>query len=457
MNIQQEIFRAYDIRGIVDKTLTVEGVFAIGQALASQALELGEKTIVVARDGRLSGPKLAKALSDGILSTGCNVVDIGSVATPILYFATHHLNIPSGIMITGSHNPSDYNGLKIILKGESLHGEAILNLYQRIQKQDFKLGQGKYSESPIKEAYIQTIKQNVSVTRPLKIVVDCGNGIPGDCVPELYKALGCEVVPMFCEVDGTFPNHHPDPGQPDNLKDLIAAVKHHKADFGLAFDGDGDRLGLIDNEGKIIWPDRQLILFAADVLSRKPQAQIIYDVKCTRHVGDAIRALGGKALMWKTGHSLIKSKMKETGAELAGEMSGHIFFKERWYGFDDALYTGARLIEIVAKQTLTVAELFSTIPDSINTPELHIKTTEADKFNIVKKLTELARFDDATISTIDGLRVDFKDGFGLVRCSNTTPNLILRFEGDNQNALNRIQDEFRKLLLAVEPLWILPF
>jgi phosphomannomutase/phosphoglucomutase len=457
MQIHQEIFRAYDIRGIVDKTLTIEGVFTIGQAIASQALELGEKTIVIGRDGRLSGPRLAKALSDGILSTGCNVVDIAAVATPILYFATHHLNIASGIMITGSHNPSEYNGLKIILKGESLHGEAILNLYHRIQKQDFKHGQGKYSESPIQEAYIQTIKQNVSVARPLKIVVDCGNGIPGDSVPGLYHALGCEVVSLFCEVDGTFPNHHPDPGQPDNLKDLIHAVKQHKADFGLAFDGDGDRLGLIDNEGKIIWPDRQLILFAADVLSRKPQTQIIYDVKCSRHVGEAITALGGEALMWKTGHSLIKSKMKETGAQLAGEMSGHIFFKERWYGFDDALYTGARLIEIVAKQTLTVAELFSTIPDSVNTPELHIKTTEADKFNILKKLTTLARFDDAKISTIDGLRVDFKDGFGLVRCSNTTPNLILRFEGDTENALNRIQNEFRKLLMAVGPLWALPF
>jgi len=457
--IPTEIFRAYDIRGVVNKSLTIEIVEAIGKALGSMVLARGETAIVVARDGRLSGPLLIEALSKGILATGCNVIDIGMVPTPVLYFATHHLNIPSGVMITGSHNPPDYNGLKMMVGGQALYGEGIQTLAALIQKSDFLKGQGQKTEKNIVASYVQAIKKDITLSKPLKIVVDAGNGVTGDIIPVLFEALGCMVIPLFCEVDGRFPNHHPDPGQPKNLADLIAAVDAHQADIGLAFDGDGDRLGVVDNLGKIIWPDRQLILFAKAILEKHANATIIYDVKCTRHVATEVENLGGQSLMWKTGHSLIKAKMQETGALLAGEMSGHHFFKDRWFGFDDALYAGARLLEILSEQNkeMTAAELFSTLPDSVNTPELLIHVTEQTKFESVKKLIALARFPDATMSTIDGLRVDFKDGFGLVRPSNTGPNLILRFEGDTASALARIQADFRQLLVDVNPEWDLPF
>ncbi len=455
----KEIFRAYDIRGIVEETLTEAVVEAIGQAIGTTVLEAGECAVIVGRDGRLSGASLQAALQAGILATGCDVVDIGMVPTPLLYFATQYLNIPSGIMITGSHNPSNYNGLKIMIGGKALYGEGILSLYTMIERNAFQTGQGQKSEKNVFDAYIEMIKKDIKLPNPLKIVVDCGNGVAGVIAPLLYKALGCEVVPLFCEVDGRFPNHHPDPGQPKNLTHLIGAVLTQKADLGLAFDGDGDRLGVVDNEGKIIWPDRQLMLFAKEIIGRCPHAKIIFDVKCTRHVADVVEKLGGEPLMWKTGHSLIKAKMQETGALLAGEMSGHLFFKDRWFGFDDALYAGARLLEIIAseKSKRTVSEIFSTLPDSVNTPELILSATETSKFEQVQKMIENARFKDAKISTIDGLRVDFEDGFGLVRPSNTGPNLILRFEGDTPSALQRIQAEFRSLMLAVEPTWVLPF
>ncbi|HXH54397.1 MAG TPA: phosphomannomutase/phosphoglucomutase [Gammaproteobacteria bacterium] len=454
-----EIFRAYDIRGVVNKSLTIEIVEAIGRALGTTVLTRGETAIVVARDGRLSGPLLIDALSKGILATGCNVVDIGMVPTPVLYFATHYLRIPSGVMITGSHNPPDYNGLKMMVGGQALYGDGIQALAALIKKLDFCKGQGQKTEQNIVESYVQAIKKDVRLSRPLKIVVDAGNGVTGDIIPVLFEALGCTVIPLFCEVDGHFPNHHPDPGQPKNLVDLISAVHAHQADIGLAFDGDGDRLGVVDNLGKIIWPDRQLILFAKEILKKHVNATIIYDVKCTRHVNAVVKSLGGQPLMWKTGHSLIKAKMQETGALLAGEMSGHLFFKDRWFGFDDALYAGARLLEILSEKNkeITVSEIFSTLPDSVNTPELQISVTEQTKFERVERLIALAQFPDAIISTIDGLRVDFKDGFGLVRPSNTGPNLILRFEGDTAFALQRIQSEFRQLLLDVDPLWELPF
>lgn len=457
--ISKEIFRAYDIRGIVEKTLTIDAVFSIGRAIGTTVLSKGERTIIVARDGRLSGPSLMEALTQGILETGCDVIDIGMVPTPVLYFATHYLQTPSGVMITGSHNPPDYNGLKILIGGDTLYGEGIQNLFRMIQAENFKVGKGKKYEKGVAKAYIETITHDIQLKSPLKIVVDCGNGVAGELAPQLYQALNCEVIPLFCEIDGRFPNHHPDPGQPQNLVDIIKAVKEHKADLGLAFDGDGDRLGVIDNEGNIIWPDRQLILFAKDILSRSSRAHIIFDVKCTRHVATEVKAAGGIPLMWKTGHSLIKAKMKETGALLAGEMSGHLFFKERWYGFDDGLYAGARLLEILAKKhkQQTAREVFQTLPDSLNTPELMLAVTEDRKFSDVEKLIALAHFEDAKVSIIDGLRVDFKDGFGLVRPSNTGPNLILRFEGDSKEALSRIQNEFRYLMLQVEPSWQLPF
>lgn len=457
--ISESIFRAYDIRGVVDETLTPSSVTAIGQAIGTAVLEAGESSVVIARDGRLSGPTFMQALSQGILSTGCDVVNIGMNPTPVLYFATQHLKIASGVMITGSHNPVNYNGFKIMIKGNTLYNEGISALYDKIITQQFKKGQGRLSECDVTADYLRLIKEDVTLERPLKIVVDCGNGVAGSIAPELYQALGCEVIPLFCEVDGHFPNHHPDPGQPANLQDLIRAVKQHNADIGLAFDGDGDRLGVVDDSGNIIWADRQLMLFSKDVLFHYPKASIIFDVKCTRHVANKIAEWGGQPLMWKTGHSLIKAKMRETGALLAGEMSGHLFFKDRWYGFDDALYAGARLLELISKESrrISTTELFATLPDSINTPELHIGVCEKTKFESVEKLISLARFQNAIISTIDGLRVDFQDGFGLVRPSNTTPNLILRFEGDTVAALERIQTEFRALLKSVEPDWILPF
>jgi len=457
--IPSEIFRAYDIRGIVEESLTTAIVEEIGRAIGTTVLERGETSVVVGRDGRLSGPSLQNALSAGILSTGCDLVDVGMVPTPVLYFATHYLKIPSGVMITGSHNPANYNGLKIMIGGQALFGEGILSLQALIQRRAYKNGKGCLVSQDILEPYQEAIEKDIQLSRPLKVVVDCGNGVAGAVVPYIYQALGCEIIPLFCEVDGRFPNHHPDPGQPDNLQDLIHAVRLHKADIGLAFDGDGDRLGVVDDQGKIIWPDRQLILFAKNVLAHHPKAKIIYDVKCTRHVKEAVAKLGGEPLMWKTGHSLIKAKMQETGALLAGEMSGHTFFKDRWFGFDDGLYTGARLLEILSQESETThaSDLFSSLPDSINTPELSINVTEQNKFEDVQKLIALARFQDAHISTIDGLRVDFKDGFGLVRPSNTGPNLILRFEGDTHAALERIQAEFRSLMLSVKPDWVLPF
>ncbi len=457
--IPKEIFRAYDIRGIVDQTLTPHVVQEIGRALGTMVLNTGEDSIVVARDGRLSSLGLQNALCSGILSTGCHVIDIGMVPTPVLYFATYFLKIPSGVMITGSHNPPDYNGLKIIIGGKALYGDGILALYSLVKTGVFRCGKGQNVVKEVIEPYVDTIRKDVQLPRSLKIVVDCGNGVTGRIAPLLYESLGCEVIPLFCEVDGRFPNHHPDPGQPKNLNDLIQIVCRYRADIGLAFDGDGDRLGVVDNEGKIIWPDRQLILFAKEVLSFHSSATIIFDVKCTRHVANMVTEFGGQPLMWKTGHSLIKAKMQETGALLAGEMSGHLFFKDRWFGFDDGLYAGARLLEIISKESFnkTAAEVFATLPDSVSTPELHINVTEQGKFESVEKLISLAQFEDAKVSTIDGLRVDFKDGFGLVRPSNTGPNLILRFEGDNSAVLLRIQAEFRNLLHSVEPQWKLPF
>jgi len=452
-----EIFKPYDIRGIVGKTLTPAIVERIGHAIGSEARARSVKTVVVGRDGRLSGPELVAALSRGLNAAGCDVMDIGRVPTPVLYFATHHLGTHSGVSITGSHNPPEYNGLKVMLAGETLSGEAIQGLRQRLLKNDLTHGDGQVTQRDVRADYLARITGDVKLARKLRVAVDCGNGVAGELAPELLRRLGCEVQELYCEIDGTFPNHHPDPAHPENLQDLIAAVKKNKLDIGLAFDGDGDRLGVIAPDGSIIWPDRQLILYARDVLARNPGAEIIFDVKCTRTLPAEIRKAGGKPTMWKTGHSFIKAKLKETGAALAGEMSGHIFFKERWYGFDDALYTAARLLELLSRDSRTTREVFASLPNTVNTPELHLKLAEGEHYALVKELAAQASFPDARVTTIDGVRADFADGFGLVRASNTTPVLVFRFEGDNPAALERIQKCFRELVLSARPGIKLPF
>ncbi|MBX9812079.1 MAG: phosphomannomutase/phosphoglucomutase [Burkholderiales bacterium] len=456
-SIPPEIFKAYDIRGIVGRSLTPQIAEIIGHAIGSEARSRRQLAIAIGRDGRHSGPELSAAIARGIRHSGIDVIDVGRVATPMLYFATYHLDTRSGVMVTGSHNPPEYNGLKIMLGGETLAGDAIQALRARIERGDLAHGAGGYRQFDIREHYLQRITGDIRLKRPLKIVVDCGNGVAGATAPELYRRLGCEVRELFCEVDGSFPNHHPDPSHPENLVDLINALKT-SGDIGLAFDGDGDRLGVVTRSGRIIYPDRQLMLFAADVLERNPGAEIIFDVKSTRKLFSWIRQHGGKPLMWKTGHSFIKKKLQQTGAPLAGEMSGHIFFKERWYGFDDALYAGARLLEILSGEPDPDAALEG-LPDAISTPELHLKLAEGENYALMDKLRQqTARFNGAReVITIDGLRVEYADGFGLARPSNTTPVVVLRFEADNEAALRAIQDDFRRALLALRPDLTLPF
>lgn len=454
--VPKEIFKAYDIRGIVGKTLTADIVEAIGQAIGSEAQARKQKSICVGYDGRLSGPELAAALSRGIRKAGIDVINLGLVATPVVYFAAHHLNTHCGVMVTGSHNPPDYNGLKMVLAGETLSGEVIQSLRNRIETGNLAQGEGKESSYHIDDEYIAKIASHIKLARPMKIAADCGNGVAGAFAKKLYEALGCQVQELFCEVDGHFPNHHPDPSVPENLEDLIHALKTGDAEIGLAFDGDGDRLGVVTKEGNIIYPDRQLLLFAEDVLKREPGATIIYDVKSTRNLSPWIKARGGNPLMWKTGHSLVKAKMKETGSALAGEMSGHVFFKERWYGFDDGLYSGARLLEILS-QFADVSAVLNALPDSVSTPEQHINMKEGEPHALIAHLQKTAKFENAEVLTIDGLRVEYADGFGLMRPSNTTPVIVLRFEADNAAALARIQNDFRNVILAAAPEAKLPF
>ncbi|MFQ5934965.1 MAG: phosphomannomutase/phosphoglucomutase [Acidiferrobacterales bacterium] len=438
-DLPAEIFKAYDIRGIVGKTLTPVIVERIGHALGSDACARDQRAVAVGRDGRLSGPELVGALSRGLARAGCDVIDIGMVPTPVLYFATHHLGTQSGVSVTGSHNPPEYNGLKMVLAGQTLAADAIQALRQRILGNNLVHGNGKISNADVREAYFTRVTGDIRLARPMNVIVDCGNGVAGSIAPELLRRLGCEVEELYCDVDGRFPNHHPDPGQPENLSDLIAAVKRRPVDIGIAFDGDGDRLGVVSPDGNIIWPDRQMILFSRDVLSRHAGAEILYDVKSSRTLETAIREAGGKPTIWKTGHSLIKAKLRETGALLAGEMSGHVFFKERWYGFDDAIYAAARLLELLSGDECSPAEIFAALPDTVNTPELHLKMVEGEHHAFIKELVEHAQFPDAKVTTIDGLRVDFADGFGLVRASNTQPVLVFRFEADSAAALQRIQ------------------
>ena len=451
------IYKAYDIRGIVDSALTTTITRQIGQAFGSEALSRGVDTVAIARDGRLSGPALNAALSEGLLSSGCNVIDIGMVPTPTLYFATYQLNTGTGIMITGSHNPPEYNGLKMVMAGETLAGDRIQDLKQRILTEEFSSGRGQLSVEDIKSAYSQRILSEGKFSRKLHAVVDCGNGVASEIAPELLSELGCKVTSLYCKTDGNFPNHHPDPSQPDTLVDLINTMHKTGADIGLAFDGDGDRLGVVTPDGKIIWPDRQLILFARDILKQTPGAHIIYDVKCSQTVEAEIRRAGGRPEMWKTGHSFIKARLRETGAELAGEMSGHVFFNDHWYGFDDGLYAAVRLLHILANDERNATEIFADLPDTVNTPELGLTMDEGEHYKLIDKLIANAEFPDARVNKIDGLRVDFDNGFGLVRASNTTPKLVLRFEADDETNLEAIMQRFRNLINKTSPGLKLPF
>ena len=457
--LSDEIFRAYDVRGVVGKTLTIDVVKQLGLAIGSEAYDRGQQTLCVARDGRASSPALATALIEGLRASGRDVIDVGEVPTPVLYFATYYLETGSGVMITGSHNPPDYNGLKIMLDGDTLFGDDIQALKQRILHEEFATGAGNVQTMDISADYIRRVSEDIPVAlgNAFKVVVDCGNGVAGNFAPKLIRALGHDVVELFCEVDGNFPNHHPDPSQPENLQDLITAVRANDADLGFAFDGDGDRLGVVDSSGKIIWPDAQMMLFARDVLSRNPGAEIVFDVKCSSRLGKVIAKLGGKPVMYKTGHSYIKNKLKETGAPLAGEMSGHIFFKERWYGFDDALYAAARMLEILMGFKQRPAEIFAKLPAGVSTPELKVEMQEGENLQFMATLSDTEQFAQARVTTIDGLRVDWPNRWGLVRASNTTPSLVLRFEGDDEQALEQVKDTFRKLLLEKKPDLSLPF
>ena len=461
MNIPAEIFRAYDIRGIVGRTLTAPLVREIGRALGSVGRERNAPTFAVCRDGRLSGPELANALMDGLSAAGANAIDIGMGPTPLAYFAAHHLDCGSCVAVSGSHNPPDYNGLKMVVGGNALYGDEIQGLLKRIQNKDFASGKGKRSKADVLDAYVERIAGDVKLARKMHIAIDCGNGVAGMLAPRLFKRLGCEVTELYCEVDGRFPNHHPDPAQPENLVELIKTLKTGKAELGLAFDGDGDRLGVVTKDGEIIFADRQLMLLAKDVLSRNPGAEIIYDVKSTRLLAPWIERHGGKPLLWKTGHSLIKAKLKETGALLAGEMSGHTFFKERWYGFDDALYGGARLLEILSKEK-DPSRTLKNLPNAPATPELHWELEEGEAHAMVEKLQ--ARVKTASpfpgaerVITIDGVRAEYADGFGLARASNTTPTIVMRFEADNAAALERIKKDFRAALQPLKPNAPLPY
>lgn len=453
----QHIFRAYDIRGITTTELTEAVVFNIGAALGSEVLSNGGNKIIVARDGRLSGPVLMEALQAGLRSTGVDVLDIGMVPTPVLYYATYVTDINSGVMLTGSHNPVDYNGLKMVVCGRSLTEDPIQRLYWRVKMGDVRQGEGQLDSQDLLPSYFQKISDTIKLERPMKIVVDAGNGIGAVTAVEVFERLGCEVIPMYCEVDGSFPNHHPDPSKPENLQELIAKVKAEKADIGFALDGDADRVGVVTPQGKIIWPDRQVMVFARDICQKQPGASIVYDVKCSRFVADVVKQAGGEPIMYRTGHSVIKNKMKQINAPFAGEMSGHLFFNDKWYGFDDGVYAAARMLEILAAQPRDADAYFAGIPEAVSTPELTVHIPDEKKFLFIDQLVKSADFDNAEAITIDGLRVEFSDGWGLVRASNTTPCIVLRFEADTEAALTRIQEKFRAFLLAHDQKLSLPF
>lgn len=455
--VRSEIFRAYDIRGVVGKDLSRDVAKALGQAIGSEAVARGEKTVVVGRDGRKSGPDMSAGLIEGLRATGCDVIDVGMVPTPVLYFAAKTVGSGSGVMVTGSHNPSDYNGFKVMLAGDTLFGDDIQSLRVRIEQSDFTTGSGGLSQLNVAADYIDRVSTDIALARPLTVVVDAGNGVAGAIGPRVLEALGCNVIPLFCEIDGNFPNHHPDPSKPENLEDLMGVVAANNADIGIAFDGDGDRIGVVTAGGKNIFSDRLMMLYAKHVLTTNPGADIIFDVKCTRDLPALISSLGGRPVMCKTGHSFIKGKLKETGAALAGEMSGHIFFNDRWFGFDDAIYSAARLLEILSLEAGTSDEMFAEFPENPSTPEINIPVSDEAKFGVMEALKHAASFPDANVITIDGLRVEFADSWGLVRASNTTPCLVARFEGKTPEALATVKDKFRTLLQGVDAKLQIPF
>ena len=453
VELTPDIFKAYDIRGIVGETISEEIFRTIGQVIGSEALDQGQSSLVVGRDGRLSSESLCDALIEGILDSGCKVINIGQVPTPILYFACEHLHTRSGVMVTGSHNPANYNGLKILIAGKSVFGEKLQKIYQRILQDKFYSGQGEYQTVDLIDKYIAQVSGDIHLTRPFKVVVDCGNGVGGLVVPELLSRLGCEVIELYCDVDGEFPNHHPNPSDPSNLQDLILAVQNSGAELGLAFDGDSDRLGVVDIKGNIVWADRLLILFAQDILSTLPGAMVIYDVKCSNLLEDAILRAGGKALMSASGYAVIRDKVEETGAPLAGEMSGHIFFNDRWYGFDDAIYSACRLLEVLSKDQFerSPTEVFSAIPNQESTPEIVVEMDELESREFIQRFMIEAEFPGGKKMTVDGLRVNYPEGWGLVRASNTLPGLVLRFEAKTEENLQDIKLQFKQQMLKVKP------
>lgn len=458
-SITEEIFRKYDIRGVVGDTLSLEHAYVIGKAIGSLAFDRGETDMLVARDGRISSKDLASTLIRGICESGINVVDLGLMPTPVMYFGTNFLSARSGVMVTGSHNPPDYNGFKIVIGGNALSGDDIEGLHGRIVTGRFNSGEGSRDELDISADYINRISEDVQLLKPMKVVVDCGHGAASVLARTLFEALGCEVISQYCEVDGNFPAHHPDPGKEENMAELATAVVEEHADLGIAFDGDGDRLGVVDSSGNIIKPDRVLMILAGDVLLRNPGADVLYDVKSTKLLASHILSSGGRPIMWKSGHSLMKAKMKETGALLGGEFSGHIFFAERWYGFDDALYSAARLLEVISGDGRSSAEMFADIPDTINTSELQVSVAEGMQHSIMEKLAAATdkAFPNAKITDLDGIRAEYSGAWGLIRASNTTPHLVLRFEADNQEAMDKVQEVFRTVIKAVLPTAEIPF
>ncbi|STX28737.1 phosphomannomutase [Legionella beliardensis] len=455
--INQSVFCAYDIRGIIDENFDEHAFYSIGRAIGCRLHALNRQKIIVARDGRLTSMGLSAALKQGLLDSGITTIDIGEVPTPVMYFATFKYGVDSGVIVTGSHNPADYNGIKIVLAGKTLVQEDINILYNLVLNQTFINGQGQSDYLDVVPDYIERILNDVVLRRRLKVVVDCGNGVAGGIIPQLLQKLGCEVISLYCDVDGRFPNHHPDPSIEENLVTLQQTVLQNQADIGLAFDGDADRLGVVTNTGKVIWPDRLMMLYARHLLKSKPGATIVYDVKCSSHLTDVITAAGGQAHMCPTGHSIVKGVMKSTQAALAGEMSGHLFFKDRWYGFDDALYSACRLLEIISENPLSADAQFLTVPDSVNTPEIKIPISNSQKFNFMQQFIEHAVFDAIRKIKIDGLRVEFEHGWGLIRASNTTPCLVARFEARDHLSLKAIQELFKQQLHSIAKDLVIPF
>jgi phosphomannomutase len=458
IKVNKDVFRAYDIRGIIDERFGENAFYSIGRAISVRLQELARSSIFLARDGRLTSDQLANALKQGLLDSGVTVIDLGVVATPVMYYATYAEEIDCGLMVTGSHNPSEYNGIKMVLAGKTLVQQDINKLYELVQAGTFiNAPLGKSLSLDILTPYKQRVMQDIHLARPLKVVVDCGNGVAGPVIPEVLTALGCEVIPLYCDIDGRFPNHHPDPTVEENLVDLKKAVADHQADIGLGFDGDADRLGMVTNLGKVIWPDRLMMYYARDLLKHCPGATIVYDVKCSAHLNDVIEKAGGVAKMCPTGHSIVKDVMKQSQAALAGEMSGHLFFKHRWYGFDDALYSACRLLEIMSQSTTSIHDQFLDVPDSINTPEIKIAINESKKFTFMESFCAEATFSEAKIIRLDGLRVEFAHGWGLIRASNTTPCLVARFEARDEQSLMDIQALFKSQLQRIDETLAIPF